>query len=80
LWKATGSISRTRDGLLRAAIPSPIGSCAFVNDLQRDELDRMLTVHRKIAQSYPREGAGEGMFIPAESTDAPLTMAMGAAI
>jgi demethyl-4-deoxygadusol synthase len=66
--------------LLRAAIPSPIGSCIFVNDLQRDELDRMLAMHRKIAQSYPREGAGEGMFIAAESADAPLTMAMGASV
>jgi demethyl-4-deoxygadusol synthase len=75
LWKATESISRTRDGLLRAAIPNPIGSCTFVNDLTRIELDRMLTVHREICQSYPRAGAGEGMFIAAETADAPLMSA-----
>jgi demethyl-4-deoxygadusol synthase len=72
LWKATESISRTRDGLLRAAIPNPIGSCTFVNDLTRIELDRMLTAHRAICQSYPRAGAGEGMFITAESPEAAL--------
>ncbi len=82
LWKATESISRTRDGLLRAAIPNPIGSCAFVNDLTRVELDRMLAIHREIAQSYPRAGAGEGMFIAtAASADAmPSLAAVGAAV
>ncbi|MBD0394164.1 MAG: sedoheptulose 7-phosphate cyclase, partial [Microcoleus sp. C1-bin4] len=33
LWKATTSISRTRDGLQRAAAPRPIGECFFMNDL-----------------------------------------------
>jgi demethyl-4-deoxygadusol synthase len=78
LWKATESISRTRDGLLRAAIPNPIGSCTFVNDLTRPELDQMLTVHRDIAQSYPRAGAGEGMFIAADT--APTAVTAGATV
>jgi demethyl-4-deoxygadusol synthase len=30
LWKATASISRTRDGLQRAAAPCPIGQCVFM--------------------------------------------------
>ncbi len=84
LWKATESIRRTRDGLLRAAIPNPIGSCTFVNDLTRVELDRMLTIHREISQSYPRAGAGEGMFIATqESADAVPSLAavaVGAAV
>jgi demethyl-4-deoxygadusol synthase len=74
----------TADGLLRAAIPNPIGSCTFVNDLTRTELDRMLAIHREIAQSYPRAGAGEGMFIAtAESADAVpalAAVAVGAAV
>ena len=32
------SILQTRDGLLRAAVPGPIGTCHFVNDLTVDEL------------------------------------------
>jgi demethyl-4-deoxygadusol synthase len=32
LWKATESIGQTRDGLLRAAVPHPVGSCSFINN------------------------------------------------
>jgi 3-dehydroquinate synthase len=35
LWRATQSIALTRDGLQRAAMPRPIGSCFFVNKLYR---------------------------------------------
>ncbi|PSF36296.1 3-dehydroquinate synthase [Aphanothece hegewaldii CCALA 016] len=63
LWKATQSISRTRDGLLRAAAPKPIGKCFFMNDLTREELDNSLLLHRAICQNYPRQGDGEEMYI-----------------
>ena len=63
LWKATESISRTRDGLQRAAAPCPIGSCRFMNDLTRDELDDALIVHRELCQIYPRNGDGEDMYV-----------------
>jgi demethyl-4-deoxygadusol synthase len=63
LWQATKSISRTRDGLQRAAAPCPIGECVFMNDLTRLELDEVLTVHRDICQSYPRQGNGEDMYV-----------------
>ena len=63
LWKATKSISRTRDGLQRAAAPRPIGECFFMNDLTRGELDKALLVHREICQEYPRRGDGEEMYV-----------------
>ena len=68
LWKATTSISRTRDGLQRAAAPRPIGECFFMNDLTRGELDKALLVHREICQEYPRRGDGEDMYLWAEKT------------
>nr|ATJ01026.1 3-dehydroquinate synthase [Microcystis wesenbergii CHAB434] len=66
LWKATEAITRTRDGLQRAAAPRPIGRCVFMNDLTRSELDNALGVHRAIAQNYPRQGNGEDMYVRLE--------------
>ncbi len=70
LWKATTSISRTRDGLQRAAAPRPIGSCVFMNDLTRAELDQVLIVHREICQKFPRQGDGQNMYLVLEKTEA----------
>ena len=75
LWKATESISRTRDGLQRAAAPSPIGTCMFMNDLTRTELDKALTVHREICQTYPRKGDGEDMYVQLDRSE--MLMAVG---
>ena len=69
LWKATKSISRTRDGLQRAAAPRPIGECFFMNDLTRGELDKALLVHREICQDYPRRGDGEDMYLWSEKAE-----------
>nr|ATJ01045.1 3-dehydroquinate synthase [Microcystis aeruginosa CHAB5530] len=66
LWKATEAITRTRDGLQRAAAPRPMGQCVFMNDLTRSELDKALGVHRAIAQNYPRQGNGEDMYVRLE--------------
>ena len=62
LGKATDSIIQTRDGLLRAAVPRPIGTCSFVNDLSMGELEQALEVHREVCRGYPRGGNGEEMF------------------
>jgi demethyl-4-deoxygadusol synthase len=70
LWKATTSISRTRDGLQRAAAPSPIRSCIFMNDLTRTELDQALTIRYEICQAYPRQGDGQDMYLKLEKTEA----------
>jgi demethyl-4-deoxygadusol synthase len=63
LWKATESISRTRDGLVRAAVPKPIGSCYFMNDLNRLDLEQYLITHKEICRHYPRGGDGEDMYL-----------------
>ncbi len=59
---ATDSIVQTRDGELRAAVPRPIGTCEFVNDLDQDELVDALAVHRVRVARYPRGGAGDEIF------------------
>jgi 3-dehydroquinate synthase len=69
LWKATESIRRTRDGLVRAAVPKPIGSCYFMNDLTRLDLDQHLATHKEICRRYPRGGDGEDMYL---SSSAPV--------
>ena len=64
ITKATESILQTRDGLLRAALPKPVGTCSFVNDLTTGELAELLEVHkRNCATVYPRQGAGEDIFM-----------------
>ncbi|MDO9457192.1 sedoheptulose 7-phosphate cyclase, partial [Nocardioides sp.] len=61
LEKATTSIIQTRDGLLRAAVPKPIGTCHFVSDLADGELVEVLAEHRALAATFAREGDGEEM-------------------
>ena len=62
LRDGTESIVQTRDGQLRAALPRPIGTCVFANDLDADQLDRMLASHKELVRGYPRQGDGEDMF------------------
>ena len=64
---ATPSIMQTRDGLLRAAVPKPIGSCHFVNDLTVADLVRVLGEHKKVCASYPRAGEGVDQYTARES-------------
>lgn len=66
LWDATQSITLTRDGLQRAAMPRPIGECFFVNDLTRDELEAALADHKRICAEYPRAGAGVDAYADSE--------------
>jgi len=56
--KATPSIMQTRDGKLRAAVPKPIGTCHFVNDLTVEDLTDALAVHKQLCAGYPRGGEG----------------------
>ena len=62
LRHGTESILQTRDGRLRAALPRPIGTCVFANDLDVEELERILAVHKETVRAYPRGGEGEDMF------------------
>lgn len=63
LWHATESISQTRDGKLRAAMPRPIGTCFFVNDLTREELKQALADHKRLCATYPRGGDGIDAYV-----------------
>ena len=69
IWRATESISKTRDGLQRAAMPRPIGSCFFANDLTREELEQALADHKHICASYPRGGAGVEAYVGSEESE-----------
>ena len=63
LAEATRSIVQTRDGLLRAAVPRPIGTTFFVNDLAPDELGEVLAQHRALCTARPRRGDGEAAYV-----------------
>ncbi|PSN11218.1 3-dehydroquinate synthase [filamentous cyanobacterium CCT1] len=68
LWEATEAITLTRDGLLRAAVPHPIGTCHFVNDLTREELATVLAEHKRLCADYPRQGDGIDAYVKPEET------------
>ena len=67
--RANDAILQTRDGLLRAAVPDPIGECTFLNDVTVDELIATLMVHRERVAAYPRAGGGVEAFI--DGSDSP---------
>lgn len=69
LWRATESIILTRDGQLRAAMPKPIGTCFFVNDLTREELEAAVADHKQICATYPRAGAGVDAYVESEEPE-----------
>ncbi|KAF7713395.1 Uncharacterized protein PECH_001335 [Penicillium ucsense] len=68
LAKATAAILKTRDGLLRAAVPSPLGSCKFLNDVTDEEMAAALRRHKALMQEYPRNGAGIEAYVDASDT------------
>jgi 3-dehydroquinate synthase len=63
MWEATQAITLTRDGLLRAAMPRPIGECYFMNDLTREQLDDAIAEHKRLCADYPRAGAGVDAYV-----------------
>lgn len=68
LDKATKAILKTRDGKLRAAVPSPLGRCVFLNDVSMQEMHAALRQHKATMQEYPRQGAGIEAFVDASDT------------
>ncbi len=68
LDKGTAAILKTRDGKLRAAVPSPLGSCVFLNDVDAAELNAALRKHKKLMREYPRNGEGIEAFVDASDT------------
>lgn len=67
LEQATPSIMQTRDGQLRAAVPKPVGTCHFVNDLTVADLVLVLAHHKALCASYPRGGEGSEQYTARES-------------
>ena len=68
LDKGTKQILKTRDGKLRAAVPSPLGSCVFLNDVSQDEMFAALRKHKEVVKNYPRNGEGLDAFVDASDT------------
>ncbi|KAF2221785.1 2-epi-5-epi-valiolone synthase-like protein [Elsinoe ampelina] len=68
LEQGTQAILKTRDGKLRAAIPAPLGSCVFLNDVDMDEMFKALRKHKEIMKEYPRQGAGLDAHVDASDT------------
>lgn len=68
LDQGTKAILKTRDGLLRAAVPSPLGSCVFLNDVSTDEMNAALKKHKEMMKNYPRNGEGIEAFVDASDT------------
>jgi 3-dehydroquinate synthase len=68
LDRATKAILKTRDGLLRAAVPSPLGSCQFLNDVTTKEMNTALRHHKTIVKQYPRRGAGIDAYVDSSDT------------
>jgi 3-dehydroquinate synthase len=68
LEKATAAILKTRDGKLRAAVPHPLGSCVFINDLDSKEMHSVLRRHKHIMKQFPRNGEGLEAFVDASDT------------
>lgn len=72
LDKATSAILKTRDGKLRAAVPSPLGRCEFLNDVSHDTMCAALRRHKEIMKEYPRNGEGLEAYV--DSSDTGYTM------
>lgn len=68
LASATAAILRTRDGLLRAAVPNPIGQCTFLNDVSAEEMNAALRRHKEIMKEFPRNGEGLEAYVDASDT------------
>lgn len=68
LEKATAAIMKTRDGLLRAAVPNPIGTCVFLNDVSAEEMNAALRKHKQLMKEFPRNGEGLEAYVDASDT------------
>jgi 3-dehydroquinate synthase len=68
LAKATAAILKTRDGKLRAAVPNPIGSCTFLNDVTAEEMNEALRRHKQLMKEYPHNGEGLEAYVDSSDT------------
>ncbi|OJD32404.1 3-dehydroquinate synthase [Diplodia corticola] len=68
LDRGTKAILKTRDGKLRAAIPSPLGNCVFLNDVSYEEMVKALHLHKQMMKEYPRQGEGLEAYVDSSDT------------
>jgi 3-dehydroquinate synthase len=68
LAKTTTAILKTRDGLLRAALPNLIGQCTFLNDVSTDEMNAAWKRHKELMREFPRNGEGIEAYVDASDT------------
>lgn len=68
LARGTAAILKTRDGKLRLAVPSPLGSCTFLNDVSEDEMLVALRTHKALMKEYPRRGEGLEAYVDSSDT------------
>ena len=68
LAKATAAILKTRDGLLRDAVPSLLGSRKFLNDVTDEEMAVALRGRKSLMKKYARHGAGIDAYVDASDT------------
>jgi 3-dehydroquinate synthase len=68
LDKGTAAILKTRDGKLRLAVPNPLGSCTFLNDLSAEQLNAALAKHKAVCKTFAREGAGIEAYVDSSDT------------
>jgi len=69
IWQAQVRMIEKHGGNLAAPLPrEQIGSCGYLNDVTREELEKHLAEFRKIAETYPRNGLG----VEAHCTDVGL--------
>ena len=58
LSTATKAVLETREGSLHAPAPSPLGQCAYLNDVSMNQIHAALDYHRATVMQYPRRGRG----------------------
>ncbi|KAF3908924.1 hypothetical protein AA313_de0209695 [Arthrobotrys entomopaga] len=68
LMKGIKAIYGVRDGYLHAAVPAPLGSCQFLEDVTEQEFIDTLSLHKEICRKYPRGGAGLDAYVDASDT------------
>lgn len=68
LIRGTAAILKTRDGKLRLAVPSPLGGCAFLNDVSQEEMLGALRAHKDLMKEYPRGGEGLEAYVDSSDT------------
>jgi len=69
IWQSQCRMIEKHGGNLAAPLPKgKIGSCGYLNDVTREELENHLIEYRKICETYPRKGLG----VDAHCTDVGL--------